>query len=365
LKRSLFFIFCFSFTWFVFAQENKCTQMASFIKEKEKQIERLNLHNPDYIPLHLLVSREIIEALNKFKNEVIPNFIECADFTFSYLINKYDELKNNVEQKHDSLIALNKRVHLLFYQNALVEYQFNNEVDGDYFLQRSLQYNSTFPEAILLKLGRLLDKNRFEECLSLLNTLYYETQLDENQENRAIEFTDNFYDKLYRTGDSLVKAERAAEALELFEILEAFCLNLPTSYCNDDYYHGVLRSKSGILESYLAIAHTAEKRGNKEIAAHFFQYAQEYLEENPHVKNYEYKLEDNYAYKSEDVQAGNAIKAKYGQLVVEALSLCKSEKFAESYTLFLEAKKLEDCKCFPVDFRVDLMLRELSNYLGR
>jgi len=375
------------------------------------------------------MAQDIIKELKQFRDEEISYFTECTDITFSELINKYDKLKADAQLLYDSLSGLNEKVYLMFYEKALHEYQFKNEIDGEYFLFRSLQYNETFPNAILLKLNKLLDKNRFEACLSLLNTLYYETEMDRGQEMQAIEFTDKFYDKLYKTGDSLVQIDHAAEALELFEILEIFCLNLPSSYCNDDYYHGLLRSKSGIYESYLSIAAVAEQRGNPKISALFHRYAQEYLDANPPLKNYEYipveipekmapveipaeknailevepsivaiteenvkkdieftkdiELEEKYAELEENItidvenmvinaekttsDAENLepkeIKEQYDKMVAEALALCINEKFTESYNMFLEAKKLEDCRCITPDFRVDLMLREFSKFI--
>jgi hypothetical protein len=418
----------------LFSQSIDCEKTVTFLKEKEIQIAHLNLHDPDYIPLHFLIAKDITKELVQFRKEVIPYFTECEEITFSGLINKYDELINNLQIKQDSLSWLNANIHLIFYEQALFEYQFNNEADADYYLQRSLQYNDTFPDAILLKLNKLLDKNHFEACLSLLNSLYYETQMNRAQEMHAIEFTAQFYSKLYNTADSLVKMEHAAEALALFEVLERFCLNLPTSYCNDDYFHGVLRSKSGIYESYLAIAKVAEKRGNTAIATHFYQYAQEYLESNPYLQNAEREKEEREKEErkkeerkteerekeerkkeerkkeemekekplvaegtnprmqestKEEKEKGEplgmpkplvaesntqsttplltetpaTIKEKYDNLVIQALALCINEEFSESYKMFLAAKKMEECNCFKTDFRVELMLRELSKYL--
>jgi len=401
----------------LFSQEIDCERITSFLDQKETQITHLNLHDPDYIPLHYLIAQDIIKELAQFKDEIIPYFTECPNITFNELINRYDALKADAQLLYDSLSGLNKKVYLMFYEKALHEYQFKNETDGEYFLLRSLQYNETFPNAILLKLNKLLDKNRFEDCLSLLNTLYYETEMDREQEMQAIEFTDKFYDKLYKTGDSLVKIEHAAEALDLFEILEIFCMNLPSAYCNDDYYHGLLRSKSGIYESYLSIAEVAEKRGNPKVSALFHRYAQEYLEANPHLKNYEHipaeipektpektpekitpietpvetlhtaspveknvVLEENITLDVENVvinaenivtnveniepkPSPKEIKAQYDKMVSEALTLCIGEKFEKSYNLFLEAKKLEACDCFKPDFRVDLMIKELSKVM--
>ena len=388
MKRNWRFLvyLCFC-NQFLFAENIDCEKITLFLNNKETQIENLNLHDPDYIPLHYLIAQDIIKELNQFRNEVIPSFTECATITFSELINRYDALVNRMQLKHDSLAWLSKNVYLIFYESALHEYQFNNEEDGRYFLDRSLQYNATFPDAILLKLNKLLNANVFEACLSLLQTLYYETEMDRAQEMQAIEFTDKFYDKLYKTGDSLVKIEHASEALELFEILEIFCLNLPTAYCNDDYYHGVLRSKTGIYESYLSIAKVAEKRGNTVIAAHFFQYAQEYLENNPYLKNYELKEEvppeiptdspvstvltaptaSSILTHAPPVSTTSPVpnvsitetKATYDNLILQALALCIKENFTEAYNLFVEAKKLEDCRCFTPDFRVDLMIQEL------
>lgn len=409
MKRSIFFSFLlFFYTPSLFAQNIDCDAIILFLNQKEVQITQLNLNAPDYIPLHYLVSRDIIRELKQFKKEVISNYSECKTITFSELINKYDELNNSVLQKYDSLSLLNQKVYFIFYEKAIYEYQFNNEEDGKYFLDRSLQYNSTYPNAVLLKLNKLLDENRFQECLSLLNTLYYETEMDPEQEKQAIEYTDKFYDKLYKTADSLLKLEHATEALELFEVLEIFCQNLPAAYCNDDYYHGVLNSKTGIYESYIAIAKVANKRGNTQIAERFYQYAQDYLESTPHLKDYEFKSEitteptpqsflkvsielpvlppstlltvqkEEEPMESEEPKeqppvekvqevvyelSPKELKEKYNKMVLQALALCIKEEFSASYSMFKEAKKLEDCRCFTTDFRVDLMLRELLKLL--
>ena len=275
--NKLIFLSLFFYSQLLFSQSIDCKKTVDFLNEKKSQIEHLNLQDPDYIPLHFLVAKDITKELAQFRTEVIPYFTQCEEITFSDLINQYDELRNNLQLKQDSLSWLNEHIYLIFYERALYEYRIHNEADAEYLLQRCLQYNDTFPDAILLKLNKLLEKNSFEACLSLLHSLYHETQLDRAQEMQAIEFTAQFYSKLYNTADSLVKMEHAAEALTLFEVLERFCLNLPTSYCNDDYFHGVLRSKSGIYESYIAIAKVAENRGNTAIAEHFYQYAQEYL----------------------------------------------------------------------------------------
>ena len=371
----IYLFFCYPF---VFAEQIDCEKITSFLNQKEKQIEYLNLQDPDYISLHYLISQDIIKELNQFRNDVIPFFTECSTITFSELIDRYDDLVRIVQHKSDSLAWLSKNVYFIFYEKARDEFQRNHVEEGIYLIERSLQYNATFPDAILLKLNKLLDFNDFRPCLSLLNTLYYETQLEREQEMQAIEFTDKFYDKLYRTGDSLVKNDHAVEALELFEILEIFCLNLPSSYCNDDYYHGVLRSKSGIYESYLTIARVAEKRGNQNIAAHFYEYAQDYLNANPHlnmaiVKGGEGLKLDKEVREIKEVNSNLAdadkklsskeIKDKYDKMVLQALALCIKDEFPESYKMFLDAKKLEECRCFTPDFRVDLMLNELSKIM--
>ena len=396
MKRNYSIFLCLFFCHiFLCAQKNDCESITSFLNKKENQIKHLNLYDPDYIPLHYFIAQDIIKELKQFKNEVITNYSECETISFNALLNKFEELNNRVVQKYDSLVYLNANVYLLFYEKAFYEYFIGNVEEGKYLLDRSLQYNPTFPNAVLLKLNKLLDNNFFNESLSLLNTLYYETELDDEQEKQAIEFTDKFYYKLYKTGDSLLKIEHAAEALELFEVLEVFCQNLPTTYCNDDYFHGVLNSKTGIYDSYLAIAKVAEKRGNSQIASRFYQYAQEYLDNNPHLKNYEPKekemvesvspiveqisisVEKNEEPESVIVQSSQnsilseteintphmaspkELKERYDNMVFQALVLCIKEDFSASYKMFLQAKELENCKCFDPDFRVDLMIKEL------
>ena len=72
----------------------------------------------------------------------------------------------------------------------------------------------------------------------------------------------------------------SAEALEVFTTLEQFCHNMPSNYCNDDYYKGILRSKTGVFNSYLAVAEAALRRGNADMARLFWEYALQYKETN-------------------------------------------------------------------------------------
>jgi hypothetical protein len=51
---------------------------------------------------------------------------------------------------------------------------------------------------------------------------------------------------------------------------------MPVEDCNDDYYHGILRSREGVYESYLIIAKVAAEKENKEIERKFLEYAEEY-----------------------------------------------------------------------------------------
>ena len=51
---------------------------------------------------------------------------------------------------------------------------------------------------------------------------------------------------------------------------------MPSGYCNEDYYQGIIRSREGVYDSYIAIAKEAEKRHNTEMAKKFYRYAEEY-----------------------------------------------------------------------------------------
>ena len=183
----------------------------------------------------------------------------------------------------DTLEKQKEVIDEIFYQSALEESYFKNWENCYYFVNRSLEYNPLNANSLLLKLELLYQDSIYAECLSHLERLYSKSQLTEEQEKKAMDFTAKFYDKLYSIGDSLVRIDKSAEALEIFQILEVFCLNMPSSYCNDDYYHGIIRSKTGVYESYLEIAKIARERKHYDIEVRFIQYAQEYADANHEV----------------------------------------------------------------------------------
>jgi tetratricopeptide (TPR) repeat protein len=163
------------------------------------------------------------------------------------------------------------------------EFKLKNYEHALYHVDRSLEYNPLYGDPLLIKLEILFHYKQYKECLDILTILYYDIDINVEQEKKIIDFNSRFYDQVYHLGDSLVIEDRATEAFKLFGILETFCHIMPSGYCNDDYYHGILRSKSGVYESYLKIASVARERKNFEMEKRFLQYAQDYLNENPEI----------------------------------------------------------------------------------
>lgn len=260
-----------------------CDGVHAKLENWEKRIAIISISDPDKIPLHYLFIRDISSELQQFYTQDLPQVVECKNINFNEVISRYDKLLLRSRFLLDTLEKQHKIVDDLFYQAALEEQYFNNKENCYYFVNRSLEYNPFNPNSLLLKLELLYQDSAYAECLSNLEVLYNKSQLNEEQEHRAMDFTAKFYDRLYTLGDSLVKADKSADALHIFQILEIFCLNMPSNYCNDDYYHGIIRSKTGVYESYLEIAKIARERKHYDIEARYVKYANDYANENHEI----------------------------------------------------------------------------------
>jgi len=284
LKKDLIFIFSLFFISGLFAQEGYyCAGVSEKLENWKKRIEIIDISDPDKIPLHYLFVRDVVTELQQFYKEDLPQVVECKNLNFNEIISRYDKLLLQSRFLFDTLEKQKEVIDEIFYQSALEESYFKNWENCYYFVNRSLEYNPLNANSLLLKLELLYQDSIYAECLSHLERLYSKSQLTEEQEKKAMDFTAKFYDKLYSIGDSLVRIDKSAEALEIFQILEVFCLNMPSSYCNDDYYHGIIRSKTGVYESYLEIAKIARERKHYDIEVRFIQYAQEYADANHEV----------------------------------------------------------------------------------
>lgn len=284
MKKDLIFILSLFLISGLFAQEGYyCAGVTEKLENWEKRIEIIDISDPDKIPLHFLFVREVVTELQQFYKEDLPQVVECKNLNFNEIISRYDQLLLQSRFLFDTLEKQKEVIDELFYQSALEESYFKNWENCYYFVNRSLEYNPLNANSLLLKLELLYQDSIYVECLSHLERLYSKSQLTEEQEKKAMDFTAKFYDKLYSVGDSLVRIDKSAEALEIFQILEVFCLNMPSSYCNDDYYHGIIRSKTGVYESYLEIAKIARERKHYDIETRFIQYAQEYADANHEV----------------------------------------------------------------------------------
>lgn len=201
---------------------------------------------------------------------------KCPNMDFYEARSILRRIEYKTQKAYQTLSVQKERVDKLFYDLAKDEISFGDTANALYYLDRSLQYHKTQADALILKARLMLDLKQYNESVSLTHTLYTEAELSEEQETEISDFTIILYSTLYSVGDSLARNGHSADALSVFMALEHFCTNMPSGYCNDDYYRGILRSREGVYESYLSIAREAEKRHNMEMARKFHQYAEEY-----------------------------------------------------------------------------------------
>ena len=257
-----------------------CDSISSFLNQIEKRVDLINISDPELITLHYLFTVDLENELYDFYTYRLTNLSECENLDYNRIINQYDKLKNSIIILKDTLSIQKTKVDQMFYDNAFLELQIRNYSKAIYNINRSLEFKPLQANALLLKLDILYEMKDYNQALEVLNILYHEIQLNDDQEKRTIDFNMKFYNELYNIGDSLIKIDKATDAFEIFTILETFCNNMPSGYCNDDYYHGILRSKVGVYESYLKIAAVAKERGNSAMENKFLEYAKEYLNAN-------------------------------------------------------------------------------------
>ena len=221
----LFFIFTLQH---IGAQTNiGCNAIETFLSKAENKVKRLSLEDPELIPLHYLLALDIEKELEYFSQNIIPQLSACKELNYRNTVIHFDNIVFQLSIKKLKLATLSKQVDSIFLHKAIQELHYENRADAILFIDKSLQRNPLYPEALLLKTQLLFEEEEYQECLTLLHTLYYETSLQKKHEIEISNFNMQFYKKLYYIADSLIKKEKAADALELFKTLEAFCTNMP------------------------------------------------------------------------------------------------------------------------------------------
>ena len=262
------------------AQTIDCQVAEGFTNRIEQQSRVINVDDPELVTLHYIFVNEMLDSVKIFQDEFLPNLHFCPQIDFFATLHQCKALEYKLQELKDTLEVQRRRVDTLFYLQAVEELSYRDTAMCEYYLDRALQFNRVQTDALLLRLQLDYAHKDFNECLSTLRILYHDATLNREQENLLSDFNMQFYRELYNTGDALVKAGHEADALALFETLEIFCHDLPSSYCNDDYYHGIIRSKSGVYESYLTIAKVAWERKHPDLAFKFLDYAKAYRMEN-------------------------------------------------------------------------------------
>ena len=246
----------------------------------DTRLGELNCEDPEIVSLHYLFLQDILKEMGKIEPQLNRTLARSLGTDFYAVKREFQRVHSKAQRMNELFAARKAMVDNEFYLRAVEELSFRDTARTMYHLERALQYNSHNADAMLLKCKILLAQNQYQPCVDLIHKVYTQTALTEEQEKSVSDFTLVLYDRLYTHGSDLVKSGRSAEALEVFLALEHFCNNMPSGYCNDDYYQGILRSREGVYESYITIAKEAKKRGNHEMARKFYQYAEEYLRRN-------------------------------------------------------------------------------------
>ena len=277
-KIEIFFVMLL--TWVGTTAQVPADSLPAMFQRWDTRLDELNYEDPEIVSLHSLFLRDILKEMDKTSLQLNSMLARNPRMDFYACKQSFIHVRCKAERMNEIFTIRKSLVDNEFYLRAVEELSFRDTARTMYHLDRALQYNPHNPDAMLLKCKILLAQNQYQPCVDLIHKVYTQTTLTEEQENAVSDFTLELYDRLYTHGDRLVKSGRAAEALEVFLALEQFCNNMPSGYCNDDYYKGILRSREGVYESYLSIAREAEKRGNKEMAMKFYRYAEEYLRRN-------------------------------------------------------------------------------------
>lgn len=388
---SLFIANCFIIT----TAQNRidCQKAGAILPKVEQKMARINTHNPEVISLHYIFVQELLAEVEQYQAEYLPLLHLCEEYDFYATRRRCDTLHQQLTSLRDTLEILRHKVDVLFYQQAVEELNYQDTTTCMYLLDRAIQFNPVQPDALILKLNIRFHQKAYDECIALIHKLYNEAPLARQHENALSDFTAIFYHELFTLGDSLAKAERSSEALTIFETLETFCHDMPTSYCNDDYFHGIIRSKTGIYESYLTIAKVAWERDNDTIAFKFLDYAEQYLAEN---RDYVTEDEALSQFKEElkAHRAGQVIQVRkqedgaetkkllsnpaleireqhgfdremqkqYEQLLQDAIQHCRTDQFDEAWIKLKRAREMEKNYKVKVDIRVEILYDELAKY---
>ena len=262
------------------AQVTVADSLPPLFQRWEARMDGLQDDDPEIVSLHYLFLQDIRKQMSKTGEQLNVTLARSPKTDFYAVKREFRRLTFKAEQLEERLSVAKARVDHDFYLRAVEELAYRDTVRAMYNLERALQYNPLNPDAMLQKCKILLAQGQYQPCVDLIHKVYTEATLNDEQEMAVSDFTLVLYDRLYTHGSILVQSGRAAEALEVFLALEHFCNNMPTGYCNDDYYKGIVLSREGVYESYLSIAREAEKRGNHEMSRKFYQYAEEYLRKN-------------------------------------------------------------------------------------
>ena len=275
--RTLFCLFLLITGFCINAQNYVAPQLD--LAEIKHRLSKIKINDPQYIPIHSLFLEDLLEEV--LKQQADSAFCEGYNSESCALKRReYEEITQNIRTLKQQAKANFEKIDALFVEKAEEYYWFGQSEDAFYWFNKALEYRPESVLALIRKAEFLLLENQFEECVKTIHRLYHIKNIERQFEMQTSDLTNKLYRQLVEYGDSLLKNENSGDALSVFNLLETFCNNIPSGYCNEDYYLGLIRSKKGVFESYLAIADAAMEREKYDLAAKFIAYAKTYHAEN-------------------------------------------------------------------------------------
>lgn len=352
-----------------------CEAVSPKLENWQLRLTKINTINPDLIPLHYFFVSDMEQEMAEFAQNVLPHISsQCAQLSYFQIVTQFYDLSFRVKNVKDTLTRQKRRVDTLYFWLAEEELRQENADEARFFATRALQYNRLNTDALILKARLDLENDDFSACIAAVHILYNEAPLTRDHEMAVSDYTLALYDKLFHAGDSLLQHGRDAEALEMFKTLEHFCKNMPSNYCNDDYYKGIMRSKTGVYNSYLKIAEVAKLRNNQEIADIFLGYAAQYRTENPDeiyddfVPSTILQLPDNQQVTIDGGEKQEAISEVHAaeemsceQLIKRGFEQTLQGEFCQALATFTAVKEKPRCDCFPLEDIVQMLRERCDN----
>jgi len=266
----------------------------SILSNAEIKIKKIDPAEVDRIPLFNIWIDELNDLITEMTNKDYQDDLKLESYDPISFISRTNKLSEQIKILQSKLKNDLGQMDVIYYERAVDFLKKYNYEEAEVYLDKTLQFNTLYFPAHLMKAKMHLRKGEPGESVEIIKFIDEKIEISQAERNILSELGDDVVKYYLTAAEELIMQDNNNEALDAIVKAEGFCNTIPGIDCPQQIFEIKSKAKYGIFKSYLQIATKAMAIVNYDFAEDYIQKASEYHRNNSEFINSEDEISDLY-----------------------------------------------------------------------